>query len=265
MRFESIASGSSGNCIYVGTEETHVLIDAGISGRRVEEGLRQADLCGKDIKGIFVTHEHIDHIQGLGVLARRYHIPIFATEGTIEGIMETRSIGSIDPELFCMLRKDEDFQLGDLKVHPFEISHDAKEPCGYTLTDGVKKVAVATDMGTFTPYTVEQLQNLNAILLEANHDVRMLQTGPYHYLLKQRILSDQGHLSNENSGRLLSRLLSSGMEYIFLGHLSKENNLPELAYASVRLEIDMSDTPYRAADFDIRVAARDICSEVLTV
>ncbi|MCD8069468.1 MAG: MBL fold metallo-hydrolase, partial [Lachnospiraceae bacterium] len=92
----------------------------------------------KYIKGIFITHEHIDHIQGLGVLARRYHIPIFATKGTIEGIMETRSIGSIDPELFYMIRKDEDFQLGDLKVHPFEISHDAKEPCGYTLTDGVK-------------------------------------------------------------------------------------------------------------------------------
>ncbi len=265
MRFESIASGSSGNCIYVGTEETHVLIDAGISGKRVEEGLKSAGLSGKDIKGIFVTHEHIDHIQGLGVLARRYHIPIFATEGTIEGIMETRSIGSIDPELFYMIRKDQDFVFGDLSIHPFTISHDAKEPCGYTLTDGVKKAAVATDMGTFTPYTVDQLQGLNAILLEANHDVRMLQTGPYHYMLKQRILSDWGHLSNENCGVLLSQLLNPDMEYILLGHLSKENNLPELAYAAVRLEIDMSETPYRAADFDIRVASRDHCSEVLTV
>ena len=264
MRLCSIASGSSGNCIYVGSEETHVLVDAGISCKRIEAGLKKAELTGNDISGLFITHEHSDHIQGLGVLARRYGIPIYATKGTIEGILHgAKSLGEINEELFHEVSVDEDFQLGDLTVHPFRISHDAKEPCGYRFESDGSKAAIATDLGTFNPYIVENLQGMNAILLEANHDVRMLQAGPYTYALKQRILSDRGHLSNENSGLLLNKILHDDLKHILLGHLSKENNMPELAFETVKLEINAADTPYRAEELDLRVASRSEVGEVL--
>ncbi len=264
MRLCSIASGSSGNCIYVGGQETHVLVDVGISCKRIEEGLKKAELTGKDIAGIFITHEHSDHIQGLGVIARKYAIPIYATRGTIEGIQKgCKNLGTYDTGLFREVDVDQDLQLGDLTVHPFHISHDANEPCGYRFECDGSKAAVATDMGTFNSYIIENLQGLDAILLEANHDVHMLQVGPYTYPLKQRILSDRGHLSNDNSGILLSRILHDRMKYILLGHLSLENNMPELAYETVKLEINASPVPYRAEQFYLRVASRSEAGDVL--
>lgn len=256
MRLCSIASGSSGNCIYVGSADTHILVDAGISCKRIEEGLKKAQLSGKDISAVFVTHEHSDHIQGLGVLARKYQIPIYATHGTVAGILDGAKIGKVDPDLFHEIITDEDVTVGDLVVHPFRISHDANDPCGYRFScDGVK-AAVATDMGTFDAYTVENLQGLQAVLLEANHDVRMLQAGPYTYALKQRILSDKGHLSNDNTGLLLNQILHPDLRHILLGHLSHENNMPELAFETVKLEINAADTPYRAEELDLHVADR---------
>ena len=264
MRLCSIASGSSGNCIYVGSSQTHVLVDVGISCKRIEEGLRKAELIGRDISAIFITHEHSDHIQGLGVLARKYGIPMYATKGTIDGIINgARNLGEYNKELFREISVDEDLQLGDLNVHPFRISHDAKEPCAYRFESAGSKAAVATDMGTFNPYIVENLQGLNAVLLEANHDVRMLQAGPYTYALKQRILSDRGHLSNDNSGLLINQILHDDLKHILLGHLSKENNMPELAFETVKFEINTADTPYRAEMLDLQVASRSEAGEVL--
>ncbi len=264
MRLCSIASGSSGNCIYVGSEKAHVLVDAGISCKRIELGLQKAELTGRDISAVFITHEHSDHIQGLGVLARKYGIPMYATKGTIDGILYgTKSLGDFDKNLLREIKVDEDLVIEDLVVHPFRISHDAKEPCGYRFESQGSKAAVATDMGTFNPYIIENLQGLDAVLLEANHDIRMLQAGPYTYALKQRILSDSGHLSNENSGLLLNKILHENMKYILLGHLSKENNMPELAFETVKLEINAADTPYRAELLDLRVASRSEAGEVL--
>ncbi len=264
MRLCSIASGSSGNCIYVGTKHTHVLVDVGVSCKRIEEGLKKAALTGHDIDGIFITHEHTDHIQGLGVIARKYAIPMYATEGTIEGIrLGCKNLGNFDEDLFHVIRVDKDLQLGDLTIHPFQIPHDAKEPCGYRFECEGKRAAVATDMGTFNSYIVENLKNLDAILLEANHDVHLVQVGPYTYPLKQRILSDNGHLSNDNSGILLSKILHDNMKYILLGHLSKDNNMPELAYETVKLEINAADNPYRAEQFSLQVADRSEPGEVL--
>ena len=264
MRLSSIASGSSGNCIYVGSDKTHILVDVGISRKRIEEGLKQADLTGYDISGILITHEHSDHIQGLGVLARKYEIPMFATKGTIDGILHSsRYLGEFNTGLFREIEIDEDVAIGDLMVHPFQISHDAKEPCGYRIASGGSALGIATDMGTFNKYTVEQLQGLDAILLEANHDVRMLQAGPYTYALKQRVMSDYGHLSNENSGLLLNQILHKDMKHIMLGHLSKENNMPEIAYETVKFEINAAQTPFKAEDFHLCVAARDKISEIL--
>lgn len=264
MRLCSIASGSSGNCIYVGTQNTHLLIDAGISGKRIEQGLCKAELTPKELSGILLTHEHTDHIQGLGVLARKYGIPMYGTKGTLEGILQAgKTLGAFDSGLLREIRTDEKMQIGDMTIYPFRISHDAKQPCAYRLESGGRRAAVATDLGTFDDYTIENLQKLDAVLLEANHDVRMVQAGRYAYALKERILSDLGHLSNDNSGLLLNKILHDDIRHILLGHLSKENNMPELAFETVKFEINAADTPYRAEMFDLTVADRKEAGEVL--
>lgn len=265
MRLCSIASGSSGNCIYVGSQQANILIDAGISGKKVELGLNTLDLTTKDLDGIFVTHEHSDHIKGLGVLARKCGVPIYGTPGTIHAIRSSNSLGKIPEGILHEISPTEDFQVKDLTVHPFRISHDAVEPVGYRIEKGEKKIGVATDMGVYNEYTIEQLKGLDALLLEANHDVNMLQVGSYPYYLKQRILGRQGHLSNESAGKLLCHLLHDNMKAILLGHLSLENNYEALAYETVCAEVTMGDNPYKARDFKISVAQRDTASEPITI
>lgn len=265
MRLCSIASGSSGNCIYVGSDCAHVLIDAGISGRRVEAGLNSLELTGRDLDGILITHEHSDHIKGLGVFARKYGIPIYATGGTVDAMVRSGSLGKIPEGIFREIREDEPFLIKDLVVNPFTIPHDAAQPVGYRLECGEHSVGIATDLGKYNEYIIENLQNLDALLLEANHDIRMLQVGRYPYYLKQRIMGDRGHLSNENAGQLLCRLLHDNLKAVFLGHLSKENNYEELAYETVCSEVTMGDNPYKSKDFKIQVAKRDYISEIVTV
>lgn len=265
MRLCSIASGSSGNCTYVGSGATHLLIDVGISGKRTEAGLKELALTGADIDGILVTHEHSDHISGLGVFCRKYEIPIYATKGTIRAILHNGGKNAPDASLFREIEADKKIIIKDLTVSPMRISHDAAEPVAYRIGYEGKRVAVCTDLGVYNDYTVECLKGLDAILLEANHDVNMLQVGPYPYYLKQRILGDRGHLSNENSGRLLNRVLHDNLKAVVLGHLSKENNLPQLAYEAVRLEITLGDNPYKAEDFHIQVAKRSEVSPVIEV
>lgn len=257
MELCSVASGSSGNCICVGTEDCHVLIDAGISGKRIEEGLNSFELKTEEMQGILVTHEHIDHIAGLGVLARRYGLPIYATAGTVDAILNTKSVGKIDKDLFCEITPGEEFRIGELTIEPISISHDAAEPVAYKVKNGEKSAAVITDLGTYDEHIIEKMKNLDVLLLEANHDVHMLQVGAYPYPLKQRILGDRGHLSNELSGRLLGEVLHDKFKTVVLGHLSKENNYPALAYETVRLEVTLGDNPYRGDDFPVYVAKRD--------
>ena len=265
MRLCSIASGSSGNCIYVGSEATHLLVDVGISGKRTESGLNSLGIAARDLDGILITHEHADHINGLGVIARKYGIPIYATPGTIQAIQNSGSGGKIDHSLFHEVTEDVKLTIKDLTVNPMRISHDAAQPVAYRISYGNKKVGICTDLGVYNDYTVECLKGMDAVLIEANHDVNMLQVGPYPYYLKQRILGDRGHLSNENSGRLLSRILHDKLENIILGHLSKENNLPELAYEAVRMEITLGENPYNANDFRMQVANRSDVSPVINI
>ena len=263
MRFTSIASGSSGNCTYVGSDNTHILIDAGVSKKRIEEGLNCLDLSLSDIDAIFVTHEHTDHIAALHTILKKHQIPIYATNGTIAGIRDSDKKNEMVSSEFIPVQVDKMISVGDMQINPMTISHDANEPCGYRIYVGNRKIGVATDLGCYTDYTVECLKDCDAMLIEANHDVRMLQTGPYPYQLKRRILGDTGHLSNEKSGELLCRLLNDKIQGIFLGHLSKENNLPELAYETVRVEVEMGDNPYHGSDFKIMVADRNQLSPVL--
>lgn len=265
MRLCSIASGSSGNCIYAGDEHTHLLVDAGISKKRVEEGLKELDVKGEELGGILVTHEHIDHIQGLGVFCRKYKTPIYATKGTIEGIRKCSSLGKLPEGILHEIEIDKTFALGTLSIHPFAISHDANEPSGYRIEDGDKKVAVATDLGTYDEYIVENLKDLNGVVLEANHDIHMLEVGPYPYPLKRRVMGEKGHLSNELSGRLLCDILHDELQSVILGHLSKENNYEQLAYETVKLEITLGDNPYKGEDIPIMVAKRDTVSDIVTL
>jgi phosphoribosyl 1,2-cyclic phosphodiesterase len=261
----AIASGSSGNCICVGDDNTHVLIDAGISGKRIENGLQEFDLKANEMQGILVTHEHIDHIAGVGVMARRYGIPIFSTEGTINAIKCSKSVGKIDEDLFQVITPGKRFSIGDLTFKPISISHDAADPVAYKVSNENKSVAVITDLGNYNQAIVDELQGLDALLLEANHDVKMLQMGSYPYPLKQRILGARGHLSNESSGQLLCRILHDNLKGVMLGHLSKENNYEALAYEAVRMEITMGDNPYKAEDFPMYVAKRDTVSPRIRV
>lgn len=265
MRLCSIASGSSGNCIYAGSDSTHILVDVGISGKRTEAGLKELDLSMRDIDGIFITHEHSDHIAGLGVLSRKYEIPIYATKGTIEAIKKGSSVGKIPDDLFQPICADEKIVIKDLVCNPMKISHDAVEPVAYRISYGKKKVGIITDLGNYNDYTVESLRGMDALLLEANHDVNMLQVGPYPYYLKQRILGDRGHLSNERAGQLLSHLLHDKLQAVVLGHLSKENNLPELAYEAVRVEVTMADTDMKISDIHMQVARRSDVSPIIHI
>lgn len=265
MRMCSIASGSSGNCVYVGTEATHLLVDVGVSCKKTVEGLNQLGLTGQDIDGILITHEHADHINGLGVISRKFGIPIYATPGTIQAIKNTGSLGKIDAELFHEVAPDENMTLKDIMINPMRISHDAAQPVAYRFHYGSKHMAVVTDLGTYDDYTVECLKGMDVLMLEANHDINMLQVGPYPYYLKQRILGNRGHLSNELSGKLLSRLLHDNLKAVCLGHLSKENNLAELAYETVRLEISMCYNPYKPDDFPIFVANRSELSQMVEI
>ncbi len=265
MRLCSIASGSSGNCIYVGSESTHLLVDVGISKKRIEESLLELEVQGEEIDGILITHEHSDHIQGLGVFSRRYGVPIYATRGTIAGICGCKSLGKMPEGLFREIDKDQSFEIGDITVRPFAISHDANEPTGYRLEQGEKAIAIATDLGIYDDYIVKNLKGLDAVVLEANHDVHMVEVGPYPYPLKQRVLGTCGHLSNELSGRLLCDILHEKMKYVILGHLSLENNFPELAYETVKLEVTMGNTPFHGNDIPLMVANRDKMSKILCI
>ena len=265
MKLCSIASSSSGNCIYVGSDDTHILVDTGISRKKIEEGLEELGISGEDLQGILITHEHTDHIQGLGVFSRRYEIPIYATRGTIAGIQECKTLGKLPEGLLHEVPVDEFFAIGDLRIKPFAISHDANEPSGYRIECQEKAIAVATDLGLYDEYIVTNLQKLDALVLEANHDVHMVEVGPYPYHLKQRVLGSRGHLSNELSGRLLCDILHENLKYIVLGHLSKDNNYAELALATVQLEVTMGNNPYKGEELPLMVANRDMISKILQV
>ena len=258
MDFYSIASGSSGNCIFVGTDHTSILIDAGISCRRITQALHAADRRAEDLTAILVTHEHSDHIAGLGVLLRKVPVPVYATMATIRQILRYAPLGRVDEALFHPIDADCPFRIGDMDVEAFHVSHDAADPVAYRIGSGGKTAAVATDMGCFNRYTVNHLRGLDALLIEANHDENMLQAGPYPWPLKRRIMGEKGHLSNLSCAMLLSQVMHEGMKSVYLGHLSKTNNYAELAYATVISELAMiPGCPYREGDIPIHVASRE--------
>lgn len=231
VRFCPIRSGSSGNCIYVGSEKTNILIDAGLSGKTIKEGLESLKINPENIDALFITHEHKDHIKGAGIISRRYNIPIYATPGTWEAM--EGEIGAVAPKNIKYVYSGENCIINDVCVTPFELPHDAKEPVGYSFYTSKNKVSVATDLGHITDTVKDAVSDSNVLLLEANHDIKKLKEGSYPFYLKQRILGEKGHISNETAGNFLAQLVNDKLKYVYLGHLSDENNTPELAFKTV--------------------------------
>ena len=254
MELASIASGSSGNCILVKSDNANIIVDIGISRKRVVEGLEFFDTKPSDIDAIFITHEHLDHIKGLGVYLRSFATPVYGSKGTIDCLKNEIDLGPVDYSLFNVI--DERVEINDIVVKPIATKHDAAEPVLYRFESDDSAVAVVTDLGCYDKGLVQQLQGLDGLLVEANHDVNMLQVGPYPYNLKTRIWSDQGHLSNETCAKLVDEISSSKLKHVILGHLSGENNYPDLACQTVRNELDMSDSDITSDDIEIKVANR---------
>ncbi len=242
MQLYSIASGSSGNCIYAGDDERGFLVDVGTSLKKVREGLDAQGLSLERLDGILITHEHSDHVAGLGALLRKFPVPVYGTADTIGKIWEKCNMKNVSPELFHSIRSGEDFEINDYIIHSFSISHDAVDPVCYTLEKNNAKVGVATDMGTYDDHIIENLADCDVVLLEANHDINLLQVGPYPYSLKMRILGDKGHLSNDASARLIKEIVHKGLKTVILGHLSEHNNFPELAYNTVTYEMESCES-----------------------
>ena len=235
MQIQSFASGSGGNCTLVSGGGKYILVDAGISLRRIKACLASRDLSLCDISAIFLTHEHSDHIAALPMLEKYTDIPIIASGGTARSIMAKGKFSGKNIEI---IEAGEVIDVEGVAVKSFATSHDAAESLGYSLECGYEKVAVATDLGHITAEVRSAVLGATAVLLEANHDVDMLRVGPYPWHLQQRILGPSGHLSNEDSGRFALELAEQGVKHILLAHLSKENNIPELAFQTSKSALD---------------------------
>lgn len=230
LEFCVLASGSKGNATYVSDGATAVLVDAGLSGVEIQRRMARRGLSPADLSAILVTHEHGDHVSGVGVLARRFGLPVYLSPGTAEAL--NGRLGKI-PDL-RRFRPGEAFSLGGLAVHPFATSHDAADPVGFTLQAGGRRLGIATDLGVATNLVRHHLRDCSAVILETNHDPDLLMNGPYPWHLKQRVRGRSGHLSNGDARDLLLDILHARLVHVVLGHLSEENNRPELALSMIR-------------------------------
>ena len=231
FKFCSLYSGSSGNSLFVQTNKTKLLIDCGESAKRIVNSLQDIDINVEDIDGILVTHEHIDHVKSLGTLSKKYNIPVYTNIETLDAMPEQKC--KIKAENIHLFDFSKDFYIGDLHIHPFSIPHDAANPCAFNIFHNDKKMSIATDIGHITPEIISNLEKSAFLLLESNYDSNILKCSSYPYYLKERIAGPHGHLSNDNAGETISHLIDYGLNHVILGHLSKENNFPELAYKTV--------------------------------
>lgn len=262
LRFSPLFSGSSGNATYVGCDDAHILVDAGVSGTRVSQELARIGVDPARLNGILVTHEHADHIKGIGILSRKYDLPVYATAGTWQGMFA--KIGAIAEKNRVIIDAEQDFFMGSIDVMPFATPHDAAEPVGYTFELAGAKLAIATDLGCPRDGWMKAVMGADAVILESNYDPGMLETGRYPYELKKRIASRRGHLSNEDAGRVAAELVRAGARQIILGHLSKENNFPELAMRSCEYALrQVGIVPHE--DAMLAVARRDGNSGMFSV
>ena len=234
MRVCTIASGSSGNCVFVSAGGTHVLIDAGISCRRISTALKALGVGLDDLSGVLITHEHADHVAGLATMTKNHSIPLYATAPTLDAVRQKlpRIMGALMP-----VTAGERTDVGTLAVTPFTTSHDAAASVGYSISAGGRKMALATDLGFVSEEVCRGVAGADLLICETNHDVDWLRSGPYPYYLQQRILGDHGHLSNEAGAELAAWAAAQGTRALILAHLSRENNTPARARQAVEVRL----------------------------
>jgi phosphoribosyl 1,2-cyclic phosphodiesterase len=234
LQFQSFGSGSSGNCYYIGNASSGILIDAGLSVRSIRKNLRNIGLEFENIWGVFVTHDHADHIKAVGPLGEKYHIPIYSTRQVHEGIQRSYCVTEKLYTSRKFIEKGETLELGDFKITAFPVSHDSTDCVGYTIEYKEKRFTFATDLGFIGEEAALHLSQADYLVLEANYDEQMLMQGAYPIHLKNRIIAKTGHLSNDQTGQFLADNYKEQMKHIFLCHLSRENNLPEVAYTTIQ-------------------------------
>ena len=261
FNFCSLYSGSSGNSLFVETENTKLLIDAGVSSKKIETALNNLNIEPSSIDGILITHEHSDHVQGLGTFAKKFNLPVFVNQKTLDAMPKQKE--KIPEKNIKNFTIEEKFEIGDMQIKPFSIPHDAAHPCGFNIFKDNKKISIATDIGHMTNGILKNLEDSIFVLLESNYDPEVLKFSRYPYPLKSRIAGPNGHLSNELAGKTISHLLTSGLEQAMLGHLSKESNFPELAYKTVVEEIISNN--YNENSLKLSVASRDIPGNIISI
>lgn len=261
MKYISLSSGSCGNCHYIANDDTKIIIDAGISGKRAIENLAMHGQNLDGLSAILVTHEHIDHIQAVGILSRKFNTPIYATEKTWESMKHL--IGKVKDENIRVFERGKKLGINNIEVGTFEISHDAIEPTGYTLSHNNKKISVVTDIGFVSDEVFNNIKGSDIAVIESNYDPEMLDYCSYPYVLKRRIRSQEGHLSNEEAGYLGAALVKSGTKKLLLAHLSKESNLPQLAFQTVARIL--TEQNIRPEDVSMDVMLRGKVSKIYSI
>lgn len=249
----ALRSGSSGNAIFVECGKTALLIDAGINGKTAAKALCDLAFDPCQLSGMLITHEHSDHIAGVGVLARRYRLPIYVNMETYSAMHD--QIGRVEPDLINIIVPGQEYVLGDIAFNCFDISHDTVRPVGYRIKTAAGDISVCTDTGTVSEELLTELEGSRAVFIEANYDEDMLATGSYPFFLKRRISGVRGHLSNNDSAEVIRKLIRTGTQQFVLSHLSKDNNMPELASLTVRQHLQQDGISYDN-DAIISVAAR---------
>lgn len=261
LKFCSLYSGSTGNSLFVESDNTKILIDSGVSAKKVVDGLSSINVDPNDIDAILVTHEHSDHIQSLGTISKKFDIPVYANKKTWDAM--PKQLEKIDTSNIKYFDANENFEINDFIIHPFTIPHDAVDPCGFSFMCDNKKFSIATDLGHMTSTVMDSLEGSKFVMLESNYDPEVLKCSRYPYILKARISGPNGHLSNNLAGQTVAHLVNCGLESVTLGHLSKENNFPELAYNTILEELAISNCPIDS--INLNVANRDCPTDVLEI
>jgi phosphoribosyl 1,2-cyclic phosphodiesterase len=247
LRFTVLSSGSTGNATVVATDSATVLIDVGLSGKKIEELMNEREVSSRNLDAVLITHEHSDHIKGLGAFARKHALPVYANEKTWAAMMG--KIGEVPEAQRKILPTDGVMEIADLRIESYAISHDAVEPVGYCFYADGAKLSLATDLGYVSEKVMRQLQNSDVLVLESNHDVNMLRMGRYPWNIKRRILGDTGHLSNEAAGEALCSLLTGNLRRVYLAHLSQEHNQMDLAKLTVNTVLEDNGIFYKKNEF----------------
>ena len=260
FKFCSLYSGSSGNSLFVETDNTKILVDAGVSCKKIETALNDINIDPKSLDGILVTHEHIDHVQSLGSFSKKFDLPVFVNQETLDNMPKQKD--KIADKNIKLFKVNDKFEIGDLIIKPFSIPHDAVNPCGFNIYNNNNKISIATDIGHMTNSILKNLEESLFVMLEANYDPEVLKCSPYPFSLKSRIAGPTGHLSNEIAGKTISYLIQSGLKTAMLGHLSKESNFPELAYQTVIDELISSNNQ---DNLILNVASRDTHSKIIDI